>query len=141
MQDHLRETDHVIGHELVHAFQYDISKSVGPGAYSRASIENLPLWFIEGMAEYFSLGPNDSFTSMWMRDAALKELPDISDLDNIYKYFPYRYGQSLLAYIGGKWGDKKLISLLVVGSKSGNFKKSIDSLLSVSTDSLSTLMA
>ena len=60
----LRETDHVIGHELVHAFQYDISKSVGPGAYSKASIENLPLWFIEGMAEYFSLGPNDSFTSM-----------------------------------------------------------------------------
>ena len=135
----LRETDHVIGHELVHAFQYNISHSTGPGAYSRASIESLPLWFIEGMAEYFSLGPNDTFTSMWMRDAALKELPDISDLNNPYKYFPYRYGQSLLAYIGGKWGDKKLISLLVVGSRSGNLKKSIDSLLSVSTDSLSTL--
>ncbi len=135
----LRESDHVIGHELVHAFQYNISKSTGPGAYTRASIENLPLWFIEGMAEYFSIGPHDSFTSMWMRDAALKELPDISDLDNIYKYFPYRYGQSLLAFIGGKWGDNKLVDLLVAGSRRGDFKKTIDSLLSVSTDSLSEL--
>ncbi len=135
----LRETDHVIGHELVHAFQYDISRSTGPGAYTKASIESLPLWFIEGMAEYFSLGPHDTFTSMWMRDAALKELPDISDLNNYYKYFPYRYGQSLLAYIGGKWGDKKLITLLVAGSKSGEFKKTIDSVLSVSTDSLADL--
>ena len=135
----LRETDHVIGHELVHAFQYDISKSSGPGAYTRSSIEKLPLWFIEGMAEYFSIGPHDSFTSMWMRDAALKELPDISDLNNIYKYFPYRYGQSLLAFIGGKWGDSKIVNLLVSGSRSGDFKKTIDSVLSVSTDSLSEL--
>src|SRR5262245_56522733 len=52
----LAETDHVIGHELVHAFQYDISKppDSGPGANG---VERLPLWFIEGMAEYLSIGP------------------------------------------------------------------------------------
>lgn len=42
----LGETEHVLGHELVHAFQYDI---LG------ASLA-MPLWFVEGMAEYLSLG-------------------------------------------------------------------------------------
>ncbi len=135
----LKETDHVLGHELVHAFQYDLSKSAGPGAYTKSSIESMPLWFIEGMAEYFSIGPKDSYTAMWMRDAALKELPDISDLNNIYEYFPYRYGQSLLAFIGGNWGDKKLIDLLIKGSRSGNIKTAIDSVLLISPDSLSIL--
>jgi hypothetical protein len=54
------ETDHVLGHELVHAFQYDI---LGANL-------NLPLWFIEGMAEYLSIGSYDPHTAVWLRDAA-----------------------------------------------------------------------
>jgi hypothetical protein len=92
----LAETDHVLGHELVHAFQYDI---LGPAA------EGLPLWFIEGMAEYLSVGPRDVQTAMWLRDAALQEkLPAIKDLNNP-RYFPYRFGHAFWAYLGGKWGD------------------------------------
>jgi hypothetical protein len=48
----LAETDHVLGHEIVHAFQYDIA------AEAKAPLE-LPLWFIEGMAEYLTLGVDD----------------------------------------------------------------------------------
>ena len=54
----LGDLDHVIGHELVHAFQYDITGNGRPnslGALPAAS--QLPLWFIEGMAEYLSIGP------------------------------------------------------------------------------------
>ena len=66
----------------------------------------LPLWFIEGMAEYLSIGPVDPNTAMWMRDAARQEkLPDINHLDNP-KYFPYRYGQAFWAFVGGKYGDR-----------------------------------
>src|SRR4029453_5608163 len=68
----LAETDHVIGHELVHAFQLDItgqSKGGGSGI-AGPTMAQLPLWFIEGMAEYLSVGPVDPHTSMWMRDAA-----------------------------------------------------------------------
>ena len=37
----------------------------------------LPLWFIEGMAEYLSVGPVDPLTAMWMREATRREqLPD-----------------------------------------------------------------
>lgn len=134
----LKETDHVIGHELVHAFQYDIGgrRNRSGENPNMPSLERLPLWFIEGMAEYLSLGPDDSFTSMWMRDAALEKLPDISDLDNP-KYFPYRYGQALLAYVGGKWGDKTIGKLLNAATKYGNVNTAIDSVLLISPDSLS----
>jgi Tol biopolymer transport system component len=92
----LRDTDHVIGHELVHAFQYDMLGRVAG---------NMPLWFMEGMAEYLSLGPDDPQTAMWLRDAAIdNDLPTVSDLDNA-KYFPYRFGQAFWAYLGGRWGD------------------------------------
>src|SRR5688500_18992014 len=43
----LAETDRVLGHELVHAFQFDISRTHGRDTAQ-------PLWFIEGMAEYLS---------------------------------------------------------------------------------------
>jgi hypothetical protein len=66
----LADTDHVLGHELVHAFQFDItgadpSERMGQSA----GILAFPLWFVEGMAEYLSLGPVDAQTSMWLRDA------------------------------------------------------------------------
>ncbi len=137
----LKETDHVIGHELVHAFQYDISgrhSKGGGGNPNMPALEKLPLWFVEGMAEYLSIGPDDPFTSMWMREAALEKLPDISDLENSNKYFPYRYGQALLSYITGKWGDNILGRLLRRAAYSGDIEKAIDSVLQISTDSLST---
>ena len=101
----LAETDHVLGHELVHAFQYDISANRARGGYSGGGIEALPLWFVEGLAEYLSIGPIDPHTAMWLRDATRKEeLPQIKDLAN-GEYFPYRWGQAVWAYIGGKYGD------------------------------------
>jgi hypothetical protein len=89
----LADTDHVIGHELVHAFQFDITTRPD-SAPGETGAHRLPLWFIEGMAEYLSIGPIDPHTAMWMRDAARQEtLPEIKDLDNP-KYFPYRWGQA-----------------------------------------------
>ncbi|MGE5810267.1 MAG: peptidase S9, partial [Ignavibacteria bacterium] len=135
----LKETDHVIGHELVHAFQYDLTGRSGRSGDSpnAPSLERLPLWFVEGMAEYLTIGPNDPFTSMWIREAATEELPDISDLINP-AFFPYRYGQALLSYIGAKWGDKIVAKLLRSGAAYGNINTAIDSVLLISPDSLSS---
>ena len=67
----IEATDHVLGHELVHAFQYDITDTnTQSGSMSALT---LPLWFIEGMAEYLSIGPVDPHTAMWMREAARRE--------------------------------------------------------------------
>ena len=61
------DNDHVLGHEIVHVFQYDIAEGTPGGGLMR--LDALPLWLIEGMAEYFSLGREDPLTAMWMRDA------------------------------------------------------------------------
>ncbi|HEV2672193.1 MAG TPA: hypothetical protein VGU74_13950, partial [Gemmatimonadales bacterium] len=114
----LWETDHVIGHELTHAFQYDIT-GVGR-SNSAAGLNRVPLWFIEGMAEYMSLGPVDPNTTMWMRDAVRRgELPKFRDLDNP-RYFPYRWGQSFWSYLGGTYGDDIVGALLRSAGKTGN---------------------
>jgi Tol biopolymer transport system component len=107
----LGDTDHVLGHELVHAFQYDI---LGP------NIEGLPLWFIEGMAEYLSLGPRDVQTAMWLRDAAIEDrLPTIRRLDDP-RYFPYRFGHAFWAYMGGRFGDEAVGQILTALAPTGD---------------------
>jgi len=85
----LADTDHVLGHELVHAFQFDMTSRPGPlGGSGLPGSLRFPLWFIEGMAEYLSVGPSDPHTAMWMRDAVKREqLPAAKKLDDP-KYFP-----------------------------------------------------
>ncbi|OGD14164.1 MAG: hypothetical protein A2V76_07570 [Candidatus Aminicenantes bacterium RBG_16_63_14] len=135
----LAETDHVIGHELVHAFQYDIMAQ-GHSDQSRGNDAALriPLWFIEGMAEYLSIGPVDQNTSMWMRDAVRrKELPQIKKLGNSYKYFPYRWGQAVWAYITGRWGDEVIGKMMKSVGRSGDYEVILESVLGVKLKQLS----
>jgi Tol biopolymer transport system component len=134
----LSETDHVIGHELVHAFQYDMAGLGNPYAQNQASgLERAPLWVIEGLAEYFSIGPVDSNTAMWMRDAATKDkLPTIKDLRNP-RYFPYRYGQAVLAYIGGRWGDLTVAKLMKDIVRGIDYKIALEKTLGMSLKKLS----
>ena len=132
------ETDHVIGHELVHAFQYDIGTyNPSPVAIADRGVDRLPLWFIEGMAEFLSVGPIDPNTSMWMRDAATQpKLPTVRELSNP-KYFPYRWGHALWAYIVGRWGDAAVGALLRTACATGNAEMSLDINLGLKPDDLS----
>src|SRR3989442_12011457 len=116
----LAETDHVLGHELVHTFQYDIARR-DPNDSAGSSIERLSLWFIEGMAEYLSVGHVDPHTAMWIRDAAREtgKLPSIGQLDDP-RYFPYRWGQALWAYIAGRWGDDAVVRVFAEALRSGS---------------------
>jgi Tol biopolymer transport system component len=101
-------TRHVIGHELVHAFQYHIL--LGNDSTSYDNINNLPLWMIEGMAEYLSLGKKDTYTAMWMRDAYLNhDIPTVKQLTQSNKYFPYRYGEAFWSFIGSTYGDTIIV--------------------------------
>ncbi|MEO8562150.1 MAG: peptidase S9 [bacterium] len=128
------DNDHVLGHELVHVFQYSVAES-GPGGLAR--LNALPLWLIEGMAEYFSLGRDDPLTAMWLRDAAERDnLPTIKQLTNDQRFFPYRYGQALWAYVGGRWGDRAVVDVYRTSLRIG-FEEGIRRVLGVSTDSLS----
>lgn len=98
------QTIQVLGHELVHAFQFN--SILNGDSTSLQSLSNLDLWMVEGMAEYMSLGRVDPFTSMWMRDAIVNN--DVPDLDKLSspKYFPYRYGQAVWSVLTGTYGDQ-----------------------------------
>ncbi len=133
----LADTDHVIGHELVHAFQFDMTSGENSPAGVNGA-ERLPLWFIEGMAEYLSLGPVDPNTAMWLRDALSHDkLPAIKDLDDP-KYFPYRWGQAFWAYVGGRWGDEVIHRMLAVAAAAGDVKVALDKVLGITPQQLST---
>ena len=94
----LGETDHVLGHELVHAFQRDILQQAGRSMA-------LPLWFMEGMAEFLTLGGLDTNTTMWVRDAVdADRLPRIRELQDP-KWFPYRFGHALWAFLADQFGE------------------------------------
>lgn len=98
-----QQTHHVLGHELVHAFQYDMI--IRGDSTKLNDLGNLPLWMVEGLAEYLSIGAVDPFTAMWMRDAILNDdVPGLKDLSS-GKYFPYRYGQAFWAFVTGLKGD------------------------------------
>jgi Tol biopolymer transport system component len=132
----LAETDHVLGHELVHAFQYDITGKGGGGSEVAPGVTRLPLWFSEGMAEYLSLGAEDPHTAMWMRDAVRRnKLPSLSDLAG-YEYFPYRYGQAFWAYLGGTYGDDVVGRALRTAGKSGNVRLALQQVTGRVADSL-----
>jgi Tol biopolymer transport system component len=124
------ELEHVLGHEMVHQFQYDVISHgrIGAGVQTLVNA-NLPGWFMEGMAEYLSIGPIDPLTSMWLRDASLEgHLPTVEEMTYDPRIFPYRFGHALLAYVGEKWGDEAIGQILQAAVSSGvegGFKRSL----------------
>ncbi len=104
--------EHVLTHELVHAFQFDViarglTNQLNPLLYEP------PLWFMEGMAEYLAIGKLDTHTHAWLRDAVLSGyLRTIPEMSLYSDYLSYRFGQSLWAFIGAKYGDHTIGLLL-----------------------------
>jgi Tol biopolymer transport system component len=130
------DDEHVLGHELVHVFQYNIAETA-PGQGGLARLSALPLWLIEGMAEYFSLGRNDAHSAMWMRDAVMRDkFPTIKQLTTDPRFFPYRYGQALWAYIGGRWGDRAVVDVYRSALRVG-WDQALVRALGLNSDSLS----
>lgn len=133
----LKETDHVLGHELVHAFQFDMTGQGKTVSQSTAPVAvRLPLWFIEGMAEYLSVGPNDPHTTMWIRDALANDrLPNINQLYDP-RFFPYRFGQAFWAYVAGRWGDDVVGRILNAAARTGSAENAMQLVLRIPIDSL-----
>jgi len=131
-----QQTIHVLGHELVHAFQYDMV--IRGDSTNMNDLSNLPLWMIEGLAEYLSIGGVDSHTAMWMRDAVIRDdVPSLKDLRNP-AYFPYRYGQAFWAFLTGLKGDDVIQPFFLATARVG-LEGACMAILGMSQENLSTL--
>ena len=130
--------DHVLQHEIVHQFQYDVFSRgfIGAGLQTLMQIAP-PDWFMEGMAEYLSLGPVYPRTAMVLRDAALQgRLPTIEQLTQDPRIFPYRYGHAIISYVGQKWGDE-VVGALLQSTMTGGVEQAFRRILGISTEQLS----
>lgn len=129
------ETDHVLGHELVHAFQYHIITE--SENLNLNSIATMPLWMVEGMAEYLSIGPVSSHTSLWMRDALIhRNFPTIEKMTRDPRYSPYRFGHAFWAWVAANYGEQYVSRLFRATAQYG-IEQSLGKVLGLSHDSLS----
>jgi hypothetical protein len=103
---------HVIRHELVHVFTHSKVARV-LGDHRKAQDRFPPLWFVEGLAEYWS-ADWDTQAEMVLRDAVLNDIiVGLNDMDRIYgSFLMYKEGQAALTYIGERYGQEKILLLL-----------------------------
>src|SRR5262245_47867007 len=129
--------DHVFTHELVHSFQYETIFGRATNSETPQMRGRLPLWFMEGMAEYLSVGRIEPLTMTWLRDAALSGyLRSIGEMNVRDDYLSYRFGQSLWQYIGSKWGDE-VIGILLQKAPRVGIDRAFESTLGMSLAQLS----
>lgn len=119
----IHDFKHVINHEMVHVFT---RSKLGRGYKDRRRtlFAGAPLWFTEGIAEYWSEGW-DSQAEMFIRDAMLSGyLVPVSQMDRIYGTFlMYKEGQAICRFIAENFGEEKLLLLLENAWKAERFSE------------------
>jgi len=107
----------VIFHELIHIFQYDIIyQKPHARIYSGEFLYSPPIWFIEGMADYFA-EDNDAIGEMVIRDASMTNnvvpLPQLHNFNRLSSPFiGYKLGQLAVAYLTETYGREKIAEIL-----------------------------
>ena len=131
------ELKHVLKHELVHAFQLERLLSDRRSLMS-SQLYMPPLWVIEGMAEYYSIDLEDHNTGMWMRDAAMSGyLIDLETLSRVGDIRVYRFGQSIMSFIGERYGNQKVGELWLRLTRLNSMERAVQKTLGMSLEELS----
>jgi len=108
----LSKFKNTIRHELIHVFQKSYTNQVLKT--HKCSLDGgPPLWFIEGLAEYWSEKWSPE-AEMVIRDCVLNNL--MVPLDRMGAiwgtYLMYKEGQSVLSYISNKYGEEQILALM-----------------------------
>src|SRR6266513_5941079 len=104
------EFRHTIRHELVHVFQLSLASQTF-GRYPRFRQIGVPLWWTEGLAEFFSAG-EDSRDDMVLRDMTIDgQLPSLPDLAYAYGGLVYPVGGSIHRFLAERYGDWRILGL------------------------------
>jgi uncharacterized protein YbaA (DUF1428 family) len=135
---HVSNFDHISKHEMVHQFQVQkIRKLAGPDG--EVVLGTIPLWFIEGMAEYYSQGGVDVETRQYIRDLLTSpkkdsELPKFFDPGPLSFVGVYKVGQVKNAFIEEEFGHGTIQRILetysmVPTGPVPNFKVAVEALI------------
>jgi hypothetical protein len=101
---------HSLRHELVHVFQLSLT-TLTYDLYPRQRHLELPLWFQEGLAEYWSAG-EDTRDDMILRDLTVGgRLPTIEQLNGVQSAIVYPLGGTLVRFLGTQYGDWRLVQV------------------------------
>ena len=127
---------HTAVHELVHVFSYDIIYgTLLRSVFSRSLLFPIPLWFMEGLAEYYSAGYDES-GEMFMRDAAVFDY--LTDLDYTGGYMAYKSGQAAIFYLNQTYGPGKVIEIMdAMRNQRGSVNMALQSSLGLTSEELS----
>ena len=126
------DLSHLIRHELTHVFQMNKITYVVRSHHKR-NAANAPLWFTEGLAEYWSEGWSTE-ADMVIRDMVISG--NIIPFNRLYTisgtYYMYKVGQSILKFMSDTYGDDKITLLLDNWWKEPSFEMLIQDTYGVS---------
>ncbi len=119
----------VVRHELVHVFTYSKLTRVMRD-HRRPFTAPPPLWFTEGIAEYWS-GEPDYQHEMVLRDAvASNYFVPLENLDRIFgTYLMYKEGEAACRFIAERYGEDKLLRLFEEFWRDPDFRKVMETVL------------
>jgi hypothetical protein len=101
------EFRHTIRHELVHVFQLSLAEELSI-RYPRQRYAGLPLWWSEGLAEFYSSG-EDTRDEMVLRDLTLSgRLPALADLTYAYGGIVYPLGGAIHRFLAERYGEWRI---------------------------------
>jgi len=130
---------HVITHELVHVFMTNkIFRLIKDHRLTSDLMP--PLWFVEGMAEFFS-NKWDMQSEMVLRDAVINNhFTGIKGIYSIYgSYLMYKEGESFLRFTEEEFGRNKVMLLLENIWMDNDFEKIMESTLGKSIEEIDRL--
>ncbi|HEX4384605.1 MAG TPA: hypothetical protein VH083_16700 [Myxococcales bacterium] len=107
-------------HEMTHQFQIQKVAERAATAGVETPVNNMPLWFTEGLAEYYAHDQQmDAETEMFLRDIVLNPLGEFGytfpnleeDRPSVYLY-TYKYGQARLVFLSEVYGERVIQGVL-----------------------------
>jgi len=130
------EFRHTIRHELVHAFQ--LSKgALTASLYPRQHRAQMPLWWWEGLAEFWS-GGEDASDEMVLRDLTVSgRLPTIEQLDGILSTAVYPIGGVLVRFLADRYGEWRLAQMYDDAWKYSDFTSLLEAVFGRTREQLS----
>jgi hypothetical protein len=96
------EFRHVVLHELSHAYVFDM-------LYRRSIYDivssNAPLWTMEGLAEYTSIGWDEASENEFRDMVIAQQITSVQDLSRRNDYLVYRQGQAIYHFMAERYGE------------------------------------